>query len=782
MGDSELGSRRLMRAMRRHKWIAILLPLLAAVLVYVSSRATPALYAAESLIKVTPLANSMQALLVNSPDFGSEVAANTVLPLPHRLKAEIALELTGAERHPGRMSKTVGKVSGTESLADQIDVTVNRRAEGIFAVRATDTSEDRALALANAAAHVLVRTNREERGQEIEHTVSLLRQRVAETEQLKDASEKQEEDFRTTHAEVMGLENTDRSGVEDRLKTLTRTVEALETSIDRLSRGNDAGEYLAYAPPSPGLQDPVVPRLEEQLLKSVSRMDELKARRKQLLRTRTQASPEVRKLTHEIEAAQQDIDSTAKTMVSRYQSIRIKLAAEQSALERRLHQFELLPAALQQFDVLQRTAEGYAETLAGLQNKLQDAEIQKATELQNMKLVQAAVLATPVSRLSVYWRLLAVLLIALVLGGLIAVVLESFDTSLGSVAEVERYLGIPVLGIVPSIDFRLIRGVIERKPGVPQETLADMATLAAHFDSSSAVAEAFRLLRTQIGSLLEKNRWKTVLMTSSVPGEGKTSIACNLGIVFAQAGKKTLVVDANLRSPRVNRVFGIAEGPGLSDVLTESVGCESAIRSIDDLVLGRFGLRNAHFAPGLEYLFLLSSGTRVDRPAELLNMKRFQQVLSDLSQHFDVIIVDGAAMMPMADSSILAPLTDGTLLTYEVGRVGRETVERSKTRLEGLGAKPVGLVMNDIRGRMTWSDDYRQYGNHDGKRSWLFSRLRGRIFRAAHSGPRRPFRGEEEKTSEASSESAARAMTSTDLFVSATNRELDEIMRLTDEE
>ena len=287
------------------------------------------------------------------------------------------------------------------------------------------------------------------------------------------------------------------------------------------------------------------------------------------------------------------------------------------------------------------------------------------------------------------------------------------DTSIGTIDDVERYVELPVLGVIPHLDPELVREnllVDEMGRDVTSGEIDRMSTLCTHFAPQEPVSEAFRSVRAQLEVMLKRNDWKTLMVTSSVLQEGKTNTACNLAVVFGQAGFKTLLIDADLRRPQVHRVFGLTKTPGLSEVLLGVTEWESASKSIDDLILGKFGLKNSHMNPGLEYLFLLTAGRRVDSPAELLNLDKMSGILSEMREVYDLIIIDIAPVLPVAEASQLAPGIEATLITYQIGRVGREVVNRTKSRLQAVGGNVVGLMMNDIESEIYYSRDYPYYG------------------------------------------------------------------------
>jgi capsular exopolysaccharide synthesis family protein len=307
------------------------------------------------------------------------------------------------------------------------------------------------------------------------------------------------------------------------------------------------------------------------------------------------------------------------------------------------------------------------------------------------------------------------LVIGTILGGVFAMILESLDTSIGTIEDVERYVELPVLGVIPHLDTSTVMENVLRDDMGSDVTSGDVehiATLSTHFDPTALVSEAFRTMRAQLEVLLKRNSWKTLMVTSSVLREGKTNTACNLAIVFAQAGQRTLLIDADVRRPRVHKVFGLSNTPGLTEVLLGVTDWQSATRSMDDLILGKIGLNNTQITPGLEYLHILTSGRKVDRPAELLNLEKVGNVLSEMRDLYDIIMVDVAPALPVAEASQLSPGMDATLLAYQIGRVGREVLNRCKNRLEAMEGNVVGLVMNDIESAIYETRDTGYYGGY----------------------------------------------------------------------
>lgn len=219
----------------------------------------------------------------------------------------------------------------------------------------------------------------------------------------------------------------------------------------------------------------------------------------------------------------------------------------------------------------------------------------------------------------------------------------------------------------------------------------------AHLEPKSIVAEAYRTIRTAVFFGVPQEEAQTILITSPAPGDGKSTVASNLAITMAQAGQKTLLLDADLRKPMQHNIFQIeSREEGLSNLLVGAINIEDAIR------------------PGpVRNLDILSCGTDVPNPSEVLNSNSFAKILKDLSERYDRVIIDSPPVGPVADSQILSALCNVTLLVLRAEKSTRRQSKQARDSLLSVGGYILGAIVNDVsqkHGRYGYYSGYGHYG------------------------------------------------------------------------
>jgi len=364
---------------------------------------------------------------------------------------------------------------------------------------------------------------------------------------------------------------------------------------------------------------------------------------------------------------------------------------------------------------LQREAKTNDDLLALLKTKHQEALIKEAEQIEEVSIVRPATEPdSPIGGETANTMLVGAVL-GLALGLVLAFVRETLDTSIGTIEDVEAYLGVPVLGVVPHIDSReTVQRILERRPAlatIDPEALLSHSLLITHFDPKSPVAEAYRTLRTNIQFARMERSGKVLVVSSPTLQEGKTTTIVNLALTMAQSGQKTLLIGANMRRPSIHRFFGIEREPGLSNILVGSAQWRDCIRTVADILMGRFEMEDIMAAPGLDNLHIIEAGPVPANPSELLSTPAMTGFLHSVRDVYDVVLVDTPPILPVTDSAIVASQADGVVLVYQAGKVGRLVLKRAKVHVENVGGKVWGVVLNDVKTEIA-GYAYTQYYTH----------------------------------------------------------------------
>ena len=281
-------------------------------------------------------------------------------------------------------------------------------------------------------------------------------------------------------------------------------------------------------------------------------------------------------------------------------------------------------------------------------------------------------------------------LVGLLLALGFAFLLEYLDDTVKSGEDVEAVAGLPTLGTIVKI--RAPKG---------QKEIYRLATILY---PRAPVAEAYRTLRTNVEFAAVDAPVRTLLVTSSIPGEGKTTTAANLAVVFAQAGNRTILIDADFRKPGVHKIFDLPNAHGLSSLM------RSDETGIDDVAQ----------ATEQENLRVITTGPLPPNPAELLGSQRMRIILERLAGAADLVVIDSPPLQAVTDAAILASMTDGTLFVIDAGRTRRGAVRSGREALAKANARALGVALNRLSERSSggyyYYDYYGGYGaGADGK-------------------------------------------------------------------
>ncbi len=225
----------------------------------------------------------------------------------------------------------------------------------------------------------------------------------------------------------------------------------------------------------------------------------------------------------------------------------------------------------------------------------------------------------------------------------------------------------------------------------------------SHLEPKSPISEVFRALRTNLQFMYKLDTCQTILITSTVQSEGKSLVASNLATTFAQAGKRTLLIDSDMRRPRQYTIFSTKSSPGLSNYLSNIISNEKK----DNLSAAECIVKTE-----IENLSLLPAGDIPPNPSELLLSSRIEELIKEVSENFDTVIFDGAPCLLVTDSVILSRLVSQTLLVTSYKNTKKDDLREVKKRIDNIGGNIVGVVLNKVEiSAKKYDSKYYYYSN-----------------------------------------------------------------------
>ena len=414
-------------------------------------------------------------------------------------------------------------------------------------------------------------------------------------------------------------------------------------------------------------------------------------------------NPQLQEVNSQLRQARARLDREIARVVGGIESVYLAAQAKEDSLRAEFQQQQNSVLNLKevsgQYIKLEQAVTGNRNLYNTLLTRLQETDVVKGAQISNASVMDRAELPTGPSEPNVVFNLAFSLIFGLGLGVSMAFVLEHLDSSLKTPEDVRQVLRLPTLGMVPHFAYlprprrqRLLR---QREVAATEESLpARMGDLVGFVPEGCVHAEAYRGIRTSLLFCNPENPPRTVLLTSSQAGEGKTSTTVNLAISLTQLGNSIVVVDADLRQPRCHWSLGIAPGPGLAEVLREQVELDEVIQ--------RLALDNGKVTPasagsavrvGLD---LLQSGGPVSNPSELLASPRMRAVLQSLTERYDIVLVDSPPIFPVTDAALLATVVDGVVLVVRGHRTDRQITREALERLRFMNATILGVVLNGV--------------------------------------------------------------------------------------
>jgi polysaccharide biosynthesis transport protein len=564
-------------------------------------------------------------------------------------------------------------------------------------IKYTHTDPQVASKIVNAIAETYVFSNLEKRTEANSTTGDFLQKRIAELQQQIRTAEERLVNYAKNN-QIISLDPNQNTVVE-RLSGLNQQL--LEAENERKT-----AEAAYNAAKAPGAATALADADAKQVNEIDGKLVELRQKRALLLVDATEEAPEVKEVDQqlgELERQLKDLRSRKSTTLltnlnTRYQQTFGREQSLRKAFEQQRAQTLSQNEAAINYRIIQQEIETNKSLLNGLLQGAKENDVVLAGKPNNISVVDYGL--TPDSPVGPNRArtVVAAFFLSIGLGLGLALFFEYLDDTVHSTEEVERTLHLPALAVIPAVGNAARRRVLPGSTALQKQTNGNgtgHTELLLNVDGRSPLAEAYRHLRTSVLLSTAGRAPKSLLVTSSLPGEGKTTTAVNTAISLAQTGASVVIIDADMRRPRLQAIFDMRGQEGLSSILSSDTSEAEMLAMVA-----------ADEASGLS---VLTSGPIPPNPAELLGSDQMRRLLAALQANYTHVVIDSPPVSSFTDGVLISTMVDGVLLVVHGGRSSRHIVRRSKQLLNDVGAKIFGVVLNNVN---LQSHDYYYYQNY----------------------------------------------------------------------
>ena len=571
-------------------------------------------------------------------------------------------------------------------------------------IRFTHPVPDVTAKVVNAIAETYVFSNLEKRTEANSTTGDFLQKRIAELQQQIRTSEERLVNYAKNN-QIISLDPNQNTVVE-RLAGLNQQL--LQAENDRKTA--EAAYNAAKAPDAAAALAEDGAKQNSDL---ESKLMELRQKRAQLLVDATEEAPEVKEVDQQIGELDKQLkdlrsrksETLLTNLRTRYQQTLQREQSLRKAFEEQRAQTLSQNEAAINYRIIQQEIETNKSLLNGLLQGAKENDVVLAGKPNNISIVDYALAPDSPVGPNRTRTVIAAFFLSIGLGLGLALFLEYLDDTVHSTEEVERVLHLPALAVIPSVGGAARRRKLSGASGSTALQKQNNGNgngnseLLMNVDSRSPLAEAYRHLRTSILLSTAGRTPKSLLVTSSLPGEGKTTTAVNTAMSLAQTGASVVIIDADMRRPRLQSIFDMRGQEGLSSILSSDVAENEML-----------GMVRHDEESGLS---VLTSGPIPPNPAELLGSDQMRRLLAALQANYTHVVVDSPPVSSFTDGVLVSTMVDGVLLVVHGGRSSRHIVRRSKQLLNDVGAKIFGVVLNNVNPQ---SHDYYYYQSYYGQK------------------------------------------------------------------
>ncbi len=710
-GLTPLNVMRYLRAFWRRKWVVLGVAVLITGLAALQTLRKPKVYAASTslIIDVTAprvLDNDVKELMGDERSnywFNKEYYATQNQVITSRAVATRVVDKLGLQHDAAFLGlshldektrqQAMQGMDAAGLLQSRISVLPVRDSR-VVNIAVEDLDPQRAALLANEVAQAYMAENLALRLRTTENATQWLEERKVELERASQTSELALYDFKKNSDMLSVSPETKKSSVSERISSYEATLTQVRTKIAALQGRVEAIRQLqkssqpgdeTWAEAVPGPSDPAIQEYKRRYVEQRAACVELNERY-------LPEHPKMIECASKLTVVREDFVRSLTNVVRKAETELAQAVAEEKNLVRMLavaqdESFQLGRRQIE-FERMNREAENNRRLYESVLRRLKDIELSGLLRTTNVRVLDPARPNFAPIKPDVRRSVLMALLFGLVAGCGVVVLLEMLENTVSSQADVEERLGLAFLGFVPRV---------EGKAESPGER-----DLYVHRQPKSSVAECCRAIRTNLLFMSPDKPFKTLVVTSSGPQEGKSTTCIFLGVAMAQSGNRVLLLDTDMRRPRLHKAFGVPNDVGISSLVVGEGTLDKAVKSTE-----------------VPNLFVLPCGPIPPNPAELLHTQAFADLLKAAGERFDRIVLDSPPLNAVSDSAVLATRADGVVLVLRAGKTNREAARRALRSLADVQAQMYGAILNDldvmdVRYRDTYLG-YRGYYGHYGE-------------------------------------------------------------------
>ena len=578
---------------------------------------------------------------------------------------------------PARRADALKNANPIGMVLGQISI-VPAKDSRVAVVQIEDTNPQRAADLANAVADEYIEQNVDRKLAATLNASAWLSERIGIEKKKLEDSEKKLHQFKVDH-DVLSTSLEDRKNISgDKVvqtsDALTKTglrrleLEARRQTLKQLLEEQQAGVEFKAESFRPVADSPLISELKREYFR-------LQSEKAEISEKYLADHPKRQAIEERIIKVRADIHHAIQVVLDMVEAEYRQILDEEKRLRGFLEEGKQEALKVNNLEVdynqLRRERDQNASVYDLMVKRQKEVGVAGMLRTNNIRLLDPALVPKAPIRPNRPFNIMLGMVIGLVFGIGLVLLLEVLDNTVKSQEDVEQGLGLPLLGILPSI------------PSLNAERVGPESLrkrdLYVGESPTSAVSECARSIRTSLLFSSPDRPFKVLLIASTGPREGKTTTAISIGITMAQSGNRVLLVDGDLRRPRLHRTFGVPSSVGLST-----------------MILGESKLEDTVKQTGIEGLFLLPAGPVPPNPAELLHSERCADVIKFLSEHYDRVIIDSAPLGVVTDALVMSKRADGIVLVLRSGVTPKKVAYRGRKALQDVKAHVYGAVLNDV--------------------------------------------------------------------------------------